>query len=210
MKININFVYSFLFIIIISVVVIEFHNNNVLESRINSLNKNSTDFNSEKTFKEDYYITQQSHDTNLILVVFASLIAFTGLFTYLNVLERYNTKVNEIKNEIQLFKTEWDVVHSEIDKLKADFWLESAELDSERAYNFSNIGEMDKNLTYKLSSLNKMTDYYFWHLKTQKDEKFAEVIVKSIIKELALLTDYYKDNINFDKITGNSLDSYIT
>ncbi|WP_418263547.1 hypothetical protein [Flavobacterium faecale] len=63
------------------------------------MNKNSIDFNSEKTFKEDYYITQQSSDTNLILVVFAVLITFSGVFTYVNILERWNAKMAEINTE---------------------------------------------------------------------------------------------------------------
>ncbi|WP_426094991.1 hypothetical protein [Flavobacterium sp. DSR2-3-3] len=63
------------------------------------MNKNSIDFNSEKTFKEDYYITQRSSDTNLILVVFAVLITFSGVFTYVNILERWNSKMTEINTE---------------------------------------------------------------------------------------------------------------
>ena len=99
MKINIHLFYSSILFGLIVFCCVEFHNNNVLETRINSLNKNSIDFNSEKTFKEDYYITQQSSDTNLILVVFAVLITFSGVFTYVNILERWNAKMTEINTE---------------------------------------------------------------------------------------------------------------
>ena len=99
MKININIIYTSILFCLIVFCFVQYHKNNVLETRINSLNKNSIDFDSEKTFKEDYYITQQSSDTNLILVVFAVLITFSGVFTYVNILERWNSKMAEINTE---------------------------------------------------------------------------------------------------------------
>lgn len=126
MKVNINFIYSFLLLVLISVVTIEFHNNNVLESRINTITKYSKPLSSEKSFKEDYYITQQSHDTNLILVVFTVLIAFTGLFTYVNIIERYNSKMSEVKDEIEKYKSEYDVQHKRLIKLESDLYFQTA------------------------------------------------------------------------------------
>lgn len=93
MKINIHLIYTSILFALIVFCCVEYHNNNVLETRINSLNKNSIDFKSDKTFKEDYYITQQSHDTNLLLVLFPVLVGIFGFFTYINVTERYSSRI---------------------------------------------------------------------------------------------------------------------
>ena len=155
MKLNINFIYSFFILLLVSFVVLEFHNNNVLENRINTITKYSKSLDSEKTFKEDYYITQQSHDTNLILVVFTVLIAFTGLFTYVNIIERYNSKVNEIKDEIEKYKSEWDKQHNKLSKLELDLYFQIAVNYDEKAKKHEKENDFKSYINISMCALEK-------------------------------------------------------
>ncbi|MEZ7505964.1 hypothetical protein [Flavobacterium sp. Arc2] len=107
MKSNIHLIYTSILFGLIVFCSVEYHNNNALETRINSLNKNSIDFNSDKTFKEDYYITQQSRDTNLMLVLFPILVAVSGYFTYINVSERYSYRIRKVEEDYNNQKSEW-------------------------------------------------------------------------------------------------------
>ena len=133
MKININLIYTLILFGLIVFCLVEYHNNNVLETRINSLNKNSIDFNSEKTFKEDYYITQQSSDTNLILFVFAVLITFSGVFTYVNILERWNAKMAEINTERNKQNKKYENYEHNLMVLKSELDFQIGLIYSEKA-----------------------------------------------------------------------------
>lgn len=135
MKRNIHPIYTLILFGLIVFCFIEHHNNNVLETRINSLNKNSIDFNSEKTFKEDYYITQQSSDTNLILFVFAILITFSGVFTYKNILESWNAKMSEINTERDKQNKKYDNYEHNLKVLKSELDFQIGLIYSEKASN---------------------------------------------------------------------------
>ena len=96
----VHFIYSFCIVCLLVFSVISYHNNNVLESRINTITKNNKLLDSDKTFKEDYYITQQSHDTNLLLVVFPIIVGFIALFTYKDLtflVKKHRTEINGMK-----------------------------------------------------------------------------------------------------------------
>ena len=86
-------IFSIILFVVVLCTAYNYHNNTVLESRINTALKFSGDIKSEKSFKEDYYILQQSHDTNLILVVFGLAVAVMGFFTYRSVVERFDYKL---------------------------------------------------------------------------------------------------------------------
>ena len=121
-----NLLYSFCIIILLVFAAITYHNNNVLENRINILNKNNIDFNSEKTFKEDYYIKQQSNDTTLLLIVFPIIVGFVSLFTFANVVQKFRATKTEIENNIKEKETKWDEQHKRLSKLELDLYFQIA------------------------------------------------------------------------------------
>ena len=200
MKVNINFIYSFLLIIIIFFTAIEFHNNNVLESRINSLNKNDIDFNSDKTFKEDYYITQQSHDTNLILVVFTVLIAFTGLFTYVNIIERYNSKMSEVKDEIKKYKSDWDKNHNLVLELKARIDLDTSRNNNIQSTYFFYEKDYEYYITSFLDSVKYKVYHHLW--MSDKFPDIKDILTNEIISELKRFLKTF-DKIEIPKTLSN-------
>lgn len=197
MKVNINFIYSFLILVLISVVTIEFHNNNVLESRINTITKYSKPLNSEKSFKEDYYITQQSHDTNLILVVFTVLIAFTGLFTYVNIIERYNSKMSEVKDEIEKYKSEYDVQHKRLVKLESDSYFQTAISYYGMAKKLKQENEISKYLVFSMCAMEK----YAQVIKLTDDEIFKKRVQNTLNSIVDLDFSIVKDEKNYFEVT---------
>lgn len=189
----IHLIYSSILFILIVFVSIEHHNNNTLESRINSLNKNSIDFKSEKTFKEDYYITQQSRDTTLLLFVFSALVGIIGLFTYTNIVERYKTSIDEIKTENVNQKAERDKYHNRFVLLESELNFQTGLIYSERARNYLiNNYKTDVN-TCIVQSLSAM-------------EKFASCVEsENYINRLPALNSLHSELDFLNKITDGNL-----
>lgn len=150
----IHLFYSSILFILIVFVSIEYHNNNVLESRINSLNKNSIDFKSEKTFKEDFYITQQSKDTTLLLFVFSALVGIIGLFTYTNIIESFRSSIDEIKADNVNQKTERDKYHNNFILLESELNFQTGLIYSERASEFLKTN-VRNSIVQSLSAMEK-------------------------------------------------------
>ena len=177
---------------------IEFHNNNVLESRIDTITKYSKLLNSEKTFKEDYYITQQSHDTNLILIVFTVLIAFTGLFTYVNILERYNSKVSEVKDEIEKYKSEWDKQHNKLSKLELDLYFEIANNYDEKAKKHEKENDLKSYINVSMCALEK----YAQVIKVSDNDTYKQRILNILNSKIDYSFTLFKNVENVFEISN--------
>lgn len=211
MRNYITVAYLALFMVLITIVIVTYRQNEVLESRVNTLYKYSGDLQSEKSFKEDYYIVQQSHDTNVLLVVFAALVAFTGIFTYVNTIEKFNSKVLEMKDENLALKTDWNKTHKKIIKLKGEFIIYAANLDFERARNYGRAGVSKSALEYNLSGLTKLTQYRTWILKYKKNEAgAADNITRTILNHLTRIHGTMVPNMKIDSILNNLLTDYIS
>lgn len=200
MKLNINVFYTSVLFILIVFCAIEYHNSNVLESRINSLNKNSISFNSEKTFKEDFYITQQSRDTTLLLVVFPILVGILSLFTYVNVTERHRNIIEEIKAEAHKQKSENDIYHNNLVLLESELNFQIGLIYSARAEKmlyskFITIGIMLSFISMEKFALAILSE----NSKEKKEESFRLLKLElsrlnSIVKD----SDLFRiDNLDF-------------
>jgi hypothetical protein len=201
MKINIHLFYTTILFILIVFVSIEFHNNNILESRINSLNKNSVNFNSEKTFKEDYYITQQSKDTNLLLVLFPILVGAFGFFTYTNVTERYKSRFDTIEIDYNNHKAEWMKNHNMLIELETELNYQIGAIFSDRASksiqtNFNN------GLMLSMCAMEK----FAMSASAEKSRERKELTLKLIHIELDCLDSMIDDKDIFEV---TDLDFYI-
>ena len=150
-----NLLYSFCIITLLVFSVIAYHNNNILESRINSLTKNSIDFNSEKTFKEDYYIKQQGNDTTLLLVVFPILVGFVSIFTFANVVQKLGATKTEIENKIKEKEAEWDEQHKRLNSLEIDLNFQIASSCLENTEKYRNGSDFKKALMLSLKAMEK-------------------------------------------------------
>ncbi|PZO27460.1 MAG: hypothetical protein DCF13_11680 [Flavobacteriaceae bacterium] len=178
----IHFLYSLCILSLLIFSVVSYHNSNVLESRINSLNKNGKDFNSEKTFKEDYYIKQQSSDTTLLLVVFPIIVGFIALFTYKDIFQKVVAYETKIQTKIEEQETEWNKNHSLILELKARMDLDS----SQSNFSHSSYFFHEEDYEYYISSFLDGVKFKVYHSLWMSD-KFPDtkdILVKEVISQL--------------------------
>jgi hypothetical protein len=159
-----------------------YHNNNVLENRINSLNKNGTDFNSEKTFKEDYYITQQSSDTNLLLVVFPIIVGFIALFTYKDITLLVKSHRTEIQAEIHKQESKWNENHILFLELKARMDLDSSQVNFSQSSYFLHEEDYEYYITSFLDGVKYKVYHSIWMSDNFPDT--SDILIKEIISEL--------------------------
>jgi len=179
---NKNIIITTFSIIIFSVVIltaINFHNNDVLESRINTIAKygkvDSDSSKADKSFKEDYYILQQSHDTNLILVVFGLVVAIMGLFTYQNLTQRFENRTNEmlatfetykseiisdVTNEVTALRNEWEITIEKFHILENNIYTIGAQSAKEISQFYLAKGDLSAYLLYSLAAASHTVSYY--------------------------------------------------
>ncbi|MDQ8013601.1 MAG: hypothetical protein REI96_14210 [Flavobacterium nitrogenifigens] len=196
-------IFSFVLILFIILTVINYHNNDVLESRINTIHKhlnaknNIDNFDSEKNFKEDYYITQQAHDTNVILVFFGLFVAITGFFTYKSIVDRFDYKSIELNREIQAHKK---ILIHDIGMLKKEFYSDGADIDNERGQKFLQEGNLGHYVSYTLSCVKKNYQYYLHLLVIEPDSKH-EYMTDINIELLQEIKAELKDNLSISDST---------
>lgn len=180
--------FTILLFIVLLLSVFNYRNIDVLESRINTVAKykvDSTKLDSEKGFKEDYYITQQSHDTNLILVVFGLFVAVTGFFTYKNIDIKFEEKAKELKNEIDMHSSAWFKTKGELASLTMNSLIESTQLNQEIAKMFLNNNDISNFVYYMLNSVSKSADFCNWGLENEYSTfENMENLIKGIKKSL--------------------------
>ena len=202
--------------------VINYRNIEVLESRINTVTKykdEQSKLDSEKTFKEDYYITQQSHDTNLTLVVFGVLVALSGFFTYKNIDIKFEEKAKEmnqqifdLKKELQQIKTTTENETIEINKLienfRIDFYVETGSVSSEIANFHLEQNNIAEYYYYSIGAMSKASDYVLSEFKTASKEETLETR-NGILKELTLISDNIGAQIELGEVYFRNTSNYI-
>ncbi|MFC4477432.1 hypothetical protein [Flavobacterium chungangensis] len=215
-------VFSILLFTTIILTAINYHNNDVLESRINTINKYNEktvkkDLDSEKGFKEDYYILQQSHDTNLILVVFGLVVAVIGFFTYQNVVAKFDIKSSELrneilnyKNEIENYKKDGQIIIDELADLQREFYLQSAELNSEIAEFNLQKGDKSSFIQYRFASISKLADLCLWHINNKSEKDEIEDLEESIVGFLEILNKKVSNIENVDSENFVVIENYIS
>ena len=177
-----HFIYSFCIVFLLVFSVVSYHNSNVLESRINSLTKNEKVFTSERSFKEDYYIRQQSSDTTLLLVVFPIIVGFIALFTYKDIFQKVVTYETKIQTKIEEQETEWNKNHSLILELKARMDLDSSQSNFSQSSYFFHEEDYEYYITSFLDGVKYKVYHHLW-----MSDKFPDtnnILVEEIISQL--------------------------
>ncbi|MCD0473359.1 hypothetical protein LPB87_03015 [Flavobacterium sp. EDS] len=207
-------VFSVILFTVVILTAINYHNNEVLETRINTLVKYSKvdtkDLNSEKSFKEDYYILQQSHDTNLILVVFGLVVAVIGFFTYQNVVAKFDLISTELKNEIQATKKEGQAVIDKLGDLQIEFYTETATLLKETARSSRARGNTSMYVYYSIASVSKYADFCQWFMndKSACELNFTD-LQKNIVADLERVNRIIASGIEVSASSSEVIEGYI-
>lgn len=194
--------FTILLLTVLLLSVFNYRNIDVLESRINTIAKykvTPSKLNSEKGFKEDYYITQQSHDTNLILVLFGLFVALSGFFTYKNIDSKFEDKAKELKKEIDTYRDEWLTMKDNFDELKFEFLLQSAELCKEIAAKYLQEDNMSEYVLNSFASVSKMADLCIFNAEINNEESDSkENLQKNVLDFLLNVDENMGDTISVD------------
>lgn len=208
-------VFSVILFAVVIFTAINYHNNDVLETRINTYVKykksDTKDLNSERSFKEDYYILQQSHDTNLILVVFGLVVAVIGFFTYQNVVAKFDLIATELKNEIQVTKEEGQAVIDELGDLQIEFYTQTAELLKETARSSRSRGNISMYVYYSIASASKYADFCQWFMNNKEDYDLnVTSLQKSIVSDLERVYRVMNEGIEISVNSLEIIEGYIS
>lgn len=204
-------IFSVLLFTVIIFTALNYHNNDVLETRINTLYKNSKDLNASKTFKEEYYILQQAHDTNVILVVFGLLVAVIGFFTYQNVVAKFDLITVELKNEIANNKQEGQAIIDELGDLQIEFYIQSAELLKENARNSRMKGNIQMYVYHSVASASKSADLCQWFMNNYKGDNTLDIgdVKANIVTYLQRVERVMSSGIETGESTLGIIEGYI-
>jgi len=186
---NLSIIYGVLILILVVFSAYTYHENQVLNCRVNSLKSNSVDFKSEKTFKEDYYITQQNRDTTLLLVIFPLIVGLTSYLTYQNLRSSFESRILEMQTENEKNKAEYDIRHKEIDNLKFEFNFETSLLQGALSKDYYDKGLIEDSFIISLRASAGFA------LCASKDDYINRIPAKNnLLHELAYLEEKTKGN----------------
>ena len=176
----------------------------MLENRINILNKNNIDFNSEKTFKEDYYIKQQSNDTTLLLIVFPIIVGFVSLFTFANVVQKFRATKTEIENNIKEKETKWDEQHKRLSKLELDLYFQIAIDYYSKAKKYELEGNIQDYIVISMCAMEK----YAQVIKLCETAAYQQTILNLLTSKIDYAHTLVKDNETVFKVTNLDFSVY--
>lgn len=203
-------IFSLLLFILTILAAINYHNNDVLESRINTALKYSGDAKSEKSFKEDYYILQQSHDTNLLLLVFGLLVAVSGFFTYQNLVAKFDLVSSKFDNDFNEYKKEMD---EEVGTLKFDICNSIASLTFQMGDDHYKKGDKVNYIYYVLWGLSNYVDIILWvSEKFDKEDDLPDTqenVQKIIMLRLNTINRRIGTELIINEKTLNSIEGYL-
>lgn len=191
--------FTIILFVVLVLSVINYRNIDVLESRINTVTKYSKKIDSGKSFKEDYYIIQQSHDTNLILVVFGVLVALSGFFTYKNIDIKFEDKAKELKNEIEDFKQEWIVAKEQLVVLKIESFQLSARFSKEISDSYLLKGDIPQYLYYAICGASSTVEYLLFSKELKSDEN--KQLYENLESYITVLNDNIVDTVSLREST---------
>lgn len=180
---------------IVLLTVLLYHKTQVLNSRINTINKElygklqTDNLNSSRTFKEDYYITQQSLNTTLILTCFGVGFALFSFFTYRSVIGLMSDEVKQIKDNYITHENNYKIQHGKLIKIEKDLLLQMGYTYKERAILYHSKNEIDnciKSSIIACEQFCKLLD-----ILTDKEKTYSDSIkihLHELIKGISTVT----------------------
>lgn len=183
--------------LLIATSLIQYSQNNHLNSRIDTLNNNFKRLATKDStllkdikyqqFKEDSYIKQVDRDTNLTLWFVAIMFGVFGIISFAS----FNIRVEQIEKVLDEkydeHISELNNLKDDVNELKADLNSDSATLYSEKADKFKRESKNDMYVFYELLSIRKQALTYEYH--RSRNKTLSESIRESMNANLKVL-DY--------------------
>ena len=165
---------------------------------------------SQQRFKEDYYITQESNNTTLILSVFGVIVVFFGISSF----TLFEARVNEQKKYYEQKISKQESEHS---SLKIHFENLLMDVASKEGYeNLQKANELFYSKHYDwfvyhiISSVKYFSDYYVIIEKRENTQSLISNLLEQQILHLNEAIDKLKDiNTDIKDLEPNVTHSYI-
>lgn len=164
---------------------------------------------SQQRFKEDYYISQESNNTTLILSVFGIVVILFGLFSFSIFESRineykayYNNKIGEQDNKYKILKKDFENLFKEISS-KEGYENE------QKANDAFNDGNFDWYVYYVLSSIKFFSDYYCIIKSRENTESLSGEVIKQQIEKLEKTIKKLENEHNIKDLSPTVTHSYI-
>jgi hypothetical protein len=152
---------------------------------------------SQQRFKEDYYITQESNNTNLILSVFAITVVLFSFSSF----TLFESRVNEHKKYYSDKIEEQDRKHSifnvHFENLLMDVARKEGYDNSHKALTHFKDMEYDWFIYYTLESIKHFSDYYVLAKKKEGSENLSNSVITN---QIDILNDALKKTENVEKL----------
>ena len=165
---------------------------------------------SQQRFKEDYYIAQESSNTNLILSVFAVITFLFGLFSY----SLFESRVNEHKKYYEQKIEEQDRKYSihkvHFENLLMDVASKEGYENLQKANELFYSKHYDWFVYHIISSVKYFSDYYVIIEKRENTQSLISNLLEQQILHLNEAIDKLKDiNTDIKDLEPNVTHSYI-
>ncbi|OYQ35079.1 hypothetical protein CHU92_11230 [Flavobacterium cyanobacteriorum] len=188
-------IYALIFIGLISTVVICFHNNDVLEARINTLVKyaDADKLNSDKSFKEDYYIQQQEKDTTLILWLVPIIFTSLGIFSFITFEQRLRKLEEDERTKHEKHIENYTGLHKSILDLKSEYCFENAWVNFSKSTDMFYNNNLDWYVHFTITGCKYLSDYIVrqYEVENLKGSKRAkEIIFERLTEVISRISEF--------------------
>lgn len=160
---------------------------NVLSKQIEKVatcDKNTISELSQQRFKEDYYISQESNNTNLILSVFAITVVLFGFSSF----TLFDSRVNEHKkyysDKIEEQDRKYSTLNIHFENLLMDVASKKGYENIHKAMSHFGKSEYDWYIYHVLESLKYFSDYFVLAKNKDGSENLCDMVITNQINAL--------------------------
>ena len=162
---------------------------------------------SQQRFKEDYYITQESSNTNLILSVFAVITFLFGLFSYSLFESRVNEHKKYYEQKIEEQDSKHEVLVTHLNDLLQNIATDKAYENLIKAKDYYLKQDYDWYIHFSLEAVNSFSEYFF----LTDNQELKDFITENQIKNLKdVVKNIEENNIIVKNIEPIVTQNYIT
>ena len=205
-----NFILGSIITFLVTLCIYLYIQNNSLSSSLNTYRNDKALLSKEfQKVKEDYYIQQQSDNTNLILVTVTILFAIFTATTFIGVKSEFDSKIKETNDKYENQKAEYENSVTHINNLKSGFSFHHANNLHKDFKDLLNNKPIDVSLLVELGIV--VCEHYCYSVgyNSNSNEKFDDsvtLIISSVIDKMLINTE----NCNEVKLVSMDYSRFIS
>lgn len=165
---------------------------------------------SQQRFKEDYYITQESNNTNLILSVFGVIVIFFGVSSFTLFESRVNEHKKYYEQKIEEQDRKYSVHKVHFENLLMDVASKEGYENLQKANELFHNKHYDWFVYHTISSVKYFSDYYVIIEKRENTQSLISNLLEQQISHLEEAINKLKDiNTTIKDLEPKVTHSYI-